>query len=206
MNHVSFDSLAHFLATAGSRRVLLGAVCAGVLGAVLPDRTDARKKPCPPCKKRKHGKCKKKKPDGTSCPEGTCRAGRCIVAVAPSQPPGSESGPTCSDGIRNGGETDLDCGGACARCADFKTCASRDDCRGALCVGDVCRVCDPAIANHCKEDAVGPCSCLMRNDSQRFCAQANFVTAPDCSECPTGTNCVDIGALNVRCFKLCGSS
>jgi hypothetical protein len=35
-------------------------------------------KHCPPCKKKKHGKCKKKKPDGTACPGGMCQAGKCI--------------------------------------------------------------------------------------------------------------------------------
>jgi hypothetical protein len=205
LDPVRFDSLARSLTAAGSRRQALAAALIGTLGLLdraHPDDAVAKKKPCPPCKKRKNGKCKKTLPDGTACSGGTCQAGRCIAASAQSQP----AGPTCSDGIRNGSETDVDCGGTCPRCADFKTCASRDDCRGALCQGDVCRVCDPALTTECGKDAVGSCTCQKRNDGQRFCAQTNLTTARECSQCPTGTNCVDIGALDVRCFKLCGSS
>jgi len=96
-----FDTLARSLTTAGSRRLLLGTVCAGLLGAVIPDRTDAKKKPCSPCKKRKHGKCKKKKPDGTVCAGGTCQGGRCLAAAAQPLPPlpcgGCPSGHACLD-------------------------------------------------------------------------------------------------------------
>ena len=33
------------------------------------------------------------------------------------------STPTCTDGVKNGTETDVDCGGACSPCADGKACA-----------------------------------------------------------------------------------
>jgi hypothetical protein len=212
MNAIGFDTLARSLTVAGSRRMLLSTACAGVLSTLRTDQSEAKKKrPCPPCKKRKHGKCKTELPDGTACAGGTCQGGGCIAVAAPSPqpPPGPlpapPPAPTCSDGIRNGAETDLDCGGTCPRCPDFKSCASRDDCRGALCVGDVCRVCDPAIANQCKGDASGACVCQTRKDGQRFCAQTNFVNAATCPLCPNDTNCVDIGVSSVRCFKLCGT-
>ena len=78
---------------------------------------------------------------------------------------------------------------------------------GALCQGDVCRVCDPAVANHCGQDAVGPCSCQLRNDGQRFCAQGSFLNQDTCALCPSGTQCVDMGAsvFEIRCFTLCGA-
>src|SRR5690606_7278964 len=34
----------------------------------------------------------------------------------------------CDDGIRNGGETDVDCGGPCGPCADGQSCRADDDC------------------------------------------------------------------------------
>jgi len=200
-----FDALARTLSRVGSRRQALVATLGGTLGMVLgataTEETEAKKKkPCPACKKRKKGKCKANKPDGTACPGGTCQGGSC--AAPQSAPP---PGPTCSDGIRNGSETDLDCGGTCPRCADFKSCGSRDDCRGALCQGDICRVCDPAVAGQCGQDAVGPCSCQLRSDGQRFCAQASFVLRSTCSVCPPGTHCVLTGGSSIRCFTICGA-
>ncbi|MFT4036996.1 MAG: hypothetical protein QM692_02350 [Thermomicrobiales bacterium] len=41
-----------------------------------------RKKACPPCKKRKKGKCKRALPDGTACAGGTCTAGQCASPEA----------------------------------------------------------------------------------------------------------------------------
>ncbi|MCC6619869.1 MAG: VCBS repeat-containing protein [Deltaproteobacteria bacterium] len=46
---------------------------------------------------------------------------------------------TCSDGLRNGSETDVDCGGGCAtRCAARKACELHDDCASGICAGFVC--------------------------------------------------------------------
>ncbi len=42
--------------------------------------------------------------------------------------------PSCSDGIRDGLETDVDCGGpACPRCALGKYCATNTDCSSGVC-------------------------------------------------------------------------
>ncbi len=45
---------------------------------------------------------------------------------------------TCSDGKKNQDETDLDCGGVCAACADGKGCLVADDCRSGSCVSGKC--------------------------------------------------------------------
>lgn len=39
----------------------------------------------------------------------------------------SENG-GCYDGLKNGDETDFDCGGACTQCSDFKFCKKNGDC------------------------------------------------------------------------------
>lgn len=49
----------------------------------------------------------------------------------------------CSDGKRNGTETDVDCGGECEPCAEGKSCKAGGDCAGGQCND---RVCAPA---HC---------------------------------------------------------
>jgi hypothetical protein len=49
--------------------------------------------------------------------------------------------PTCSDLAQNGGETDVDCGGAttCARCAVMKKCGAGADCLSGVCTSGLCQ-------------------------------------------------------------------
>ena len=63
-----------------------------------------------------------------------------LVAGAAACGGGGSSGPppaaTCTDGSRNGGETDVDCGGpSCPRCAADRLCAAATDCLSGLCEG-----------------------------------------------------------------------
>ncbi len=51
---------------------------------------------------------------------------------------GSNQEPSCSDGIENGDETDIDCGGSCSKCANEKSCLSNSDCESGLCYKGVC--------------------------------------------------------------------
>jgi hypothetical protein len=80
-----FDALSRSLSDACSRRGVLASLLGATLGLVGLDRTEAKKK-CPPCKKRKNGKCKKNKPDGTACPGGACQRGVCQPTPAPEDP------------------------------------------------------------------------------------------------------------------------
>ena len=60
----------------------------------------------------------------------------------------SIAGPTCDDGIMNGNETDVDCGGNCSadkKCNDGMRCNSRFDCNSSVCMLNICQ---------------GECSCL----------------------------------------------
>ena len=45
---------------------------------------------------------------------------------------------TCSDGIKNGNETDIDCGGSCPSCEDGKSCLQNSDCSSNTCYNSVC--------------------------------------------------------------------
>ncbi|MBK6848276.1 MAG: hypothetical protein IPG96_12375 [Proteobacteria bacterium] len=47
--------------------------------------------------------------------------------------PTDSAAASCSDGVRNGGEVDVDCGGACAACADGRSCTGPQECRGGVC-------------------------------------------------------------------------
>jgi len=78
-----FDALARALTSAHPRRGVLATTLGGALGLLglaHPDAGEAKKKPCPPCKKRKKGKCKGRLPDGASCRGGSCRGGSCVAA------------------------------------------------------------------------------------------------------------------------------
>jgi len=46
--------------------------------------------------------------------------------------------PLCSDAIRNGEETDIDCGGSCGKCSLGRACDSDADCDNGQCAGGTC--------------------------------------------------------------------
>ncbi len=45
----------------------------------------------------------------------------------------ADAGPSCTDGVMNGTETDVDCGGDCDACADGLMCAATTDCVSGVC-------------------------------------------------------------------------
>lgn len=53
--------------------------------------------------------------------------------------------PSCSDGVTNGTETGLDCGGPCGPCADGQSCVLHRDCSGHACEGGVCAASDGGL-------------------------------------------------------------
>ncbi len=64
-----------------------------------------------------------------------------VVCLAPeNNPVGACQAPTCKDGVSNGGESDIDCGGAdCEGCKDGEKCNQSADCTGVLsCKNGVC--------------------------------------------------------------------
>lgn len=87
-------------------------------------------------------------PDGfTARPElGICEGPDGSVPVDAEQPTldsgtdaDASDGATCSDGIANGTETDVDCGGDCDPCETEMMCARDGDCTTEVCVSGVCR-------------------------------------------------------------------
>jgi hypothetical protein len=61
--------------------------------------------------------------------------------------------PSCIDGVKNGSETDIDCGGACAACADGQPCRVALDCTSRVCRG-TCSApsCTDALRNGSETD------------------------------------------------------
>lgn len=63
---------------------------------------------------------------GTDCVSNVCKGNLCIA-------------PMCGDMLKNGSETDVDCGGSlCPPCAVGKVCAVAGDCESAVCTGMAC--------------------------------------------------------------------
>ena len=117
--------------------------------------------------------------------------------------------PTCSDGIKNGSETDVDCGGACPRCVNGKTCVSRNDCVGALCINGTCTACTSSPSN-CGAETNGQ-SCICRAPiagGPKVCTKNNTAgpTVTDCESCLPGTFCVGPVAGGYNCTRFCGAA
>lgn len=103
---------------------------------------------------------------------------------------------TCSDGVRNQSETDIDCGGPCGPCADGKSCEGKTDCTNKVCgKNNVC--------------AKPPCQCQTPTcvDAQ----QNGTETDVDCGgPCPNKCNISQKCVLPADCLSgactdtLCG--
>jgi len=115
---------------------------------------------------------------------GTCQAPPPTACGGPYLCNGNQC-ESCSDGIQNGNETDVDCGGggACADCTLGQTCLVPSDCGTGLCVDDVC--CNNACGSkceHCNGANLGTCSFVPAGED------------PD-NECPgNNKNCDGAGS------------
>lgn len=82
------------------------------------------------------------------CSTGICGAAGCAEGVALCC-----QGPVCSDGVLNGTEVDLDCGGsdpACARCDVGRACLVGGDCVSGVCAAQGC---EQGFASCCQPSA-----------------------------------------------------
>lgn len=186
MDFDQFDALAARLGKQLTRRRSLGVFgLLGASGASIVHDIDAKKK-----KKGKKGKGGKKKPKPT-----------------PTQPPTTPPGSPCTDGIKNGDETDVDCGGSCPRCAAGKSCQTRDDCQSAICEGPsgfkTCQTCTPGT--QCNFDSLDICVCDQTVSGQIVCDMGDeATTATSCAGCPVGTSCVPMQfGAGFLCYTRC---
>jgi hypothetical protein len=83
MGTTRIDRFARTLAGPGDRRTLVGLLAGlAVSGAVLPPAAGAAAagKKCKPCRRKRRGKCRGKKPDGTLCGAAReCCDGQCVA-------------------------------------------------------------------------------------------------------------------------------
>jgi hypothetical protein len=107
-----------------------------------------------------------------------CKSGVCDPTE------GTCTAPACDDAVKNGSETDVDCGGSCPNgCAEGKGCTEDDDCKGGDCDGTKClATCTDEQKNGTETDVDCGGSCTTK------CAVGKACTGNgDCSS----NNCVN---------------
>ena len=150
-------------------------------------------------------------PPGGGCTMGSdCTSGVCLTAV----PPFVCAAPTCSDGVQNQDETDVDCGGAtCSGCPAGGGCTTGSDCISGICTGGVCQPsCTDGQQNQDETDidcggSICPACvpgemCLVNSDCDSgFCVNGICRPPGTCSDGVLNQNESDID-----CGGVCGAT
>ncbi len=111
---------------------------------------------------------------------------------------------SCSDGLKNDTESDIDCGGSCAQCAVNKRCGAGSDCTTLVCAS-VCQPpsCADGVRNggESDKDCGGSCAacavgavCTANSDCKSASCASGHCIAANCSDTiknndETGTDC-----------------
>jgi hypothetical protein len=108
---------------------------------------------------------------------------------------------SCSDVVKNQDETDVDCGGSCAGCANGASCLVNGDCSSANCANGTCMpgasACDDGQLNGNETDVDCGGSCLGCADGSH-CLVGGDCTSGNCDDetcAPVAQTCDD-GLLN----------
>jgi hypothetical protein len=124
-------------------------------------------------------------PVGGACRrDADCESGRCLDGIC---------NPTiCSDGVLNGNESDVDCGGSCDKCLPGQVCGQDEDCaRGPLdhlwgatsgyCRGGVCvTMCDNGKLDNSETDVDCGGSLCVPCDIGSLCGEGADCTSGFC--------------------------
>lgn len=110
--------------------------------------------------------------------------------------------PSCTDGVRNGTETDVDCGGTCAAdCANGETCSVNADCTSQNCVAGVCQASSTPCGGLCTGPTVfaGPSynSGNLGTGARCFETTANLIGA-NCGNFASGRT-FEVNGTTVTC-------
>ncbi|MDC0718320.1 hypothetical protein [Nannocystis bainbridge] len=134
--------------------------------------------------------------DSASATEAVSETMSSGTDTALSEPPPAPVEP-CFDGIINGAETDLDCGGpVCPPCGPGQQCSGPWDCAGGLCEAGLCRPpLQCRVAEDCPDEPCrqpqcdgGQCSYVelegIKCDDGDLCTEANVCIAGACTGVP----------------------
>ena len=152
----------------------------------------------------------------SDCLGGACYLGSCCTPktcvllglTCGTAPDGCGGMLDCNDGLKNGTETDTDCGGpACVKCAQGMSCANVSDCKTLACADNVCcsancaatcfscnvtgsaGVCMPIPKGKPDVNATTTCSGTKVCDGNGICKLANGQACANSSVCGSG-NCL----------------
>jgi len=198
MDSDRFDRLTRAMTDTRSRRGALASLLGGTLGLLAWNSLmDAAAHDVSTACKKKSGKRKR------ACLKKAKKHNATHTTQAPPPPPQ----PPCLNGVKDSGESDIDCGGGtCRRCADNKTCSGPNDCDSGTCPTGVCVSCTPGQA--CGFDSDGACKCTPAADIglAPTCDKDPVTAGPfiSCGSCPEGTHCVQIGTQRY-CYTRCGA-
>ena len=111
---------------------------------------------------------------------------------------------SCSDGIKNGDETDVDCGGSCAPCSSGSDCLGDTDCLSGICDGGICQ--DDCLAAFFGPSCL-PCSCVSGTCDDGYrgsgaCTCDVGWTGASCDACASGyygPSCTACTCVNGTC-------
>lgn len=104
----------------------------------------------------------------------------------------------CSDGVMNGMETDVDCGGSdCADCGNMQACQTGSDCQSGFCDAFVCGAC--SSNTHCL--TTQHCDLALNGGT---CVEdfANGIACSDPNGCLSG-HCIDGVCCDTACAGTC---
>ncbi len=117
--------------------------------------------------------------------------------------------------MKNGSETDIDCGGSCTtKCADTAGCAIAGDCKSDVCTGSKCvaATCDDLVRNGTESDVDcgGACPnrcaeakvCRLGSDCRSGVCSGGRCAAPSCTDGVKNASETDIdcgGSCTARC-------
>ncbi len=117
----------------------------------------------------------------------------------------SSNGETCSDGVKNQNETDVDCGGICTKCENGSGCVVGSDCVSGNCSSGTCESlgasCDDGVQNQDETDIdCGGQKCDGCAEGKRCNADGDCQGGMSCQDGACGGGCVP------QCDGKCGGA
>lgn len=126
-------------------------------------------------------------PHDSDCPPvpNCLEDGNCVLGC-PSQDPDCLP-ESCSNGIKDGQESDVDCGGNCAKCDLDKKCLKNNDCSSNVCENSIC-----------KDNALTSCNDNLKNQDETDVDCGGVL----CDKCPVLEDCrIDNDCVTNLCFN-----
>jgi hypothetical protein len=136
--------------------------------------------------------------EGAECASGVCAPSAVVVNDAGRAPDAGNcsthtcvcQAPSCNDGVKNGNEADVDCGGSCEKkCVDAETCNTAADCVSGVCGGAGEHDGGPGLCQppSCSDGVLNGTETAVDCGSSGKCPEGE--TCQSCAGCTTGEDC-----------------